>query len=339
MYNYILLYAFIGNCSNQEQLINIGISDVHGQNAVVYQFRIELSCSSSCHCVVPQGTFGFVQEWNDGNVFCNSSVSSPYHLCASNSQDTLYVTKAFHIFDGAEYYDGEDEYCDHHSDEETSDSTMFCPEGGSVLPSFSSSSCVIESSISHTLPMSTNQLSLITEFTKSQQLSHPSTTEIYHSSLATLSLSASSTIQQAHTSLDSNSLLSTTTSLLSIQITPSFSSLPMSTYQLLLTTQSTESVTIQQFLPTSTTEIYHSSSAALSLSASSTMKQAQTTLDSKSASLVLSTTYLMSIQITPSFSQSESLTPTPSTVFCPAQENWDQTLACGVHQAIISCNG
>ena len=83
-----------------------------------YEFRIELSVGSPCHCVAPIGSFGLVQEWNNGDALCNSSVISPYYLCASKSQPVIYLTKRFKLPGGATTSNTGS--CNEHSDEDLS---------------------------------------------------------------------------------------------------------------------------------------------------------------------------------------------------------------------------
>ena len=97
-----------------------------------YEFRIELSVGSPCHCVAPIGSFGLVQEWNNGDALCNSSVISPYYLCASNSQHVIYLTKQFRLSNGRITKSIHNDNCNQHSGEDMNYIPTYCPENSTA---------------------------------------------------------------------------------------------------------------------------------------------------------------------------------------------------------------
>ena len=92
----------VGGCSsyqeiNLEQLNSSGITDL-------YQFGIELTNASSCHCVTitsATGNFGsnLVNNTHTNNFWCNRNGDDFNQLCASNTSNLIFGSKIV-------YYDG-----------------------------------------------------------------------------------------------------------------------------------------------------------------------------------------------------------------------------------------
>ena len=137
----------------------ITVNNVQNANSERYEFRIELSCGSSCHCVAPQGTFGLVNQWSNGVALCNDSTSSPsYALCASSFRNVFYVTKPFAITDGTVTENTDS--CNQHSNTVSGYNTTFCPDGNESSISVTNS-CAIEPSADPSFSPSTYSSSSI----------------------------------------------------------------------------------------------------------------------------------------------------------------------------------
>ena len=96
----------VGGCSsyqeiNLEQLNSSGITDL-------YQFGIELTNASSCHCVTitsATGNFGsnLLDNTHTNSFWCNRNGDDFNQLCASNTSNLIFGSKIVH-YDG-NYYD------------------------------------------------------------------------------------------------------------------------------------------------------------------------------------------------------------------------------------------
>ena len=169
----------------------ITVNNVKHTNNERYEFRIELRGGSACHCVAPIGSFGLVEQWNNGDALCNASVISPYVLCASNSQYVVYSTKRFRISNGQ--VTGNDDNCDEQSGEDMNHAPTFCPDSSTVSPPTTTSS-IVESSLSSTSSsaptitqafpsLSSTPLSSVVYFTSTDQFMNSTTAIVIPSSI------------------------------------------------------------------------------------------------------------------------------------------------------------
>ena len=203
----------------------MAVNNVKNVNNERYEFRIELHGGSPCHCVAPIGSFGLVEQWNNGDALCNTSVISPYVLCASNSQYVVYSTKRFKISNGQ--VTGNDDNCDEQSGEDMNHAPTFCPESSTVSPHTTTSS-IVESflstnsssapTITQAFPsLSSTPLSSVVDFTRADQFMNSATAIVIASSIESFGIPSIAIENLSPTSTIEPTVVLSATALSSIQ--------------------------------------------------------------------------------------------------------------------------
>ena len=206
----------------------ITVNNIKNTNSERYELRIELRGGSPCHCVAPIGSFGLVEEWNNGDALCNASVSSPYVLCASNSQYVVYSTKRFKISNGQ--VTGNDDNCDEQSGEDMNHAPTLCPDSSTVSP-LTTTSSIVESSLSSTSSstpkitqafnstplLSSTPLSSVVVFTRADQFMNSTTAIVIPSSIESFGIPSIVTENLSPTSTIESTIVLAATALSSIQ--------------------------------------------------------------------------------------------------------------------------